>query len=60
MAKNVEDLQKSTDLNALLEEMNMAKLVCGNMINVSDEQSELFNEHKDRLSPVGSRLKSDK
>lgn len=46
-------MKTSTDLNALLEEMNMQKLV-GNQ----DEESEITQAN--RMSPMGAKQKADK
>ena len=45
-------MKTSTDLNALLEEMNMCKLV-GNQ----DEESEMTQAN--RMSPMSSKKKAD-
>jgi len=50
-------LNKSSDINALIEQMNIEKLIgTNNMVEV-DEQSELTIGNN-RMSPVGGKNKS--
>ena len=51
-------MKTSSDLNALLEEMNMAKMVMGSPMN-EDDQSEMTVANN-RLSPVSQKNKMEK